>query len=206
MDQALAAWLSTQTGSARRAVLSLGPAALRRAIRLYYGRARSEPVSRAAASRHAREIVDAWSVVLGHLARAYPEVYLAEFDAGQVEIRSGSPTLEIRILAGLDLPAAAAVLRRYARHDDWLVRYHVVVGLASRTDAASIDVVNAAVSDAERAVRDEAARWVQRRDPRAAGLLYQQLLADSGLSPARRAELVRRLATARRLASGDTAR
>jgi hypothetical protein len=50
-------------------------------------------------------------------------------------------------------------------------------------------------------IRDEAARWVQRRDPEAAGALYQRILNDSGLPPGLRPELVRRLGTAKRLAT-----
>jgi HEAT repeat protein len=114
---------------------------------------------------------------------------------------AASPHYPICILGGIDLPAAAALLCQHSTHPDWLVRYHVVCGLGRRTDRASVEVVEAAVTDPERMIRDEAARWVQRRDPEAAGVLYQRLLDDPGLPAGLRPELARRMSTAKRLAT-----
>ncbi len=208
IDQAIAdhlgqAWRPGADPALDRLV-SLGPRALRRAVQLYY----TGPITRLSpivagvlTSGHSREILDLWAVMLGRLAHTYPEAYLAEIDAGRVRIPPALPTLEIVILGAMDLPAAAALLCTYRAHPEWLVRYHVIGGLGRRTDPASVDAVNAAVTDPERMVRDEAARWVQRRDPDAARVLYRQLLDDPGLAPALRAELSRRLGTAQRLAT-----
>jgi hypothetical protein len=201
IDQAIADWLREETDSAGRRLVALGQAALLRAVEIYYGGSVCQVVAEVYGSRHARELVDAWAVALATLAQAYPEVYLAEINAGRIPMSAAEPTTEVSILGGIDLPAAATLLCKHRTHPDWLVRYHVVRGLGRRTDRASVEAVEQAVTDPERMIRNEAARWVQRRDPDAARVLYQRLLNDPGLPPGLRPELVRRLGTAKRLAT-----
>jgi HEAT repeats len=198
IDAALGAWLRDEDERAWQLVVGHGPAALRRAVSLYYGPSRSEVVAAAQRSRPDRELVDAWAVLFGRLAEAFPTGYLAELAAGRIRLGDW-PTLEVVILGSLPGPDAVAALLPYGAHTDWLVRYHVVRGLGWRTDPAAVDAVAAAVSDPHQSVRDEAARWVQRRSPRAAVALYQELLADPAQPAQRQEELRTRLATARRV-------
>lgn len=180
---------------------ALGPPALRRAVELFYGTTASEQppsVAAVAHARHPREIVDAWSALFGALARTFPDAYLTEITSGRLVVPERLATMEIGILGRIDLPAAAAELHRHSAHEDWLVRLHVVRGLAHRDDARSIGVIDAAVVDDEQLVRDEAARALHARDPEAAVGLYERLAQEV---PLHRDELRRRLRTARRLAT-----
>jgi HEAT repeat protein len=156
IDAAIAEMLRHESHQAAAALVAFGPDALRRVVALFYGSARSATVAGAQHGRGGRELVDAWSVTVGEVARAQPEAFLDEIRAGRVRVGS---TLEIVILGGIDLPEAAELLRAHARDEDWLTRYHVVRGLGRRTDPASVDTVRAARADPDRMVRDEAARW-----------------------------------------------
>lgn len=200
LDQAIADWLLHQTQQAMHRLVELGPAVLRRAVEIYYGGTVPDVVRQAQASRPARTVVDAWAMMLGGLGQIHPQLYLGEIEDGRVHM-GGSPTLEIVTLGSIDLPRAAELLRRYRAHPDWLVRLHVVTGLGRRPDRESNEAVEAAITDVEQEIRDEAARWLQRRDPDRARALYQHVLADSGLPPALRAELTKRVSVAKRLAT-----
>src|SRR2546430_10939140 len=105
IDQAIANWLYEETDSAGRTLIALGPSGLLRAVEVYYGGSVSDVIAQAHRSRHARELIDAWAVMLAALVQAYPEVYLAEIDAGRIPLSGPSPTTEICILGGIDLPA-----------------------------------------------------------------------------------------------------
>jgi hypothetical protein len=200
VDEAIAQWLRDESPAAWTRVLRTGPEALLRAVELFYTRTSSPVVHAAAQQRHDRELVDAWAVLLGGLAHEHPEVYLAELAAGRIQ-PAATPLLETAILARIEQPAAVPWLLRFREHPDPYVRRVVVAGLAGHADPAARSTVEDGVMDADRMVRDEAAQWVQRRDPEAAAALYQRLLGNPALDPELRDELTQRLATARRLAT-----
>jgi hypothetical protein len=155
---------------------------------------------RLCATHTATATTESWSTpgrtLLAALAQAFPEAYLDEIDARRL-----NASQEIATISQLDHPRAAALLRRHSTNRDWLVRYHAVAGLGRHTDPESARALEGALVDVEQMIRDEAARWVQRRDPRRAWLVYEQLLQHKHLAPELRQELERRLITAKRLAA-----
>lgn len=213
VDVAIAEFLRTASLAgdtrARPDLLRHGATALHRAIGLYYDGDVSvcEVVADASEGRHPREVVDAWARLFGVLARAFPETYLDGITHGRVRVFEGQASMEIHLLGTLDHPDAAAVLRRYSTHADRLVRLQAVTALRGFDDAASVRVVEAAVTDDEPQVRAEASRTLRRRDPVAAAALRERLLAetpDSPLAVQHRRELAtaRRSATRRRTRTG----
>lgn len=91
VDAVVAAWLRHERPHSLRTLVALGPPALRRVIQLYHGGTRSAVVDEAQRHRHARELVDAWAVVVGTLARAHPRAYLDEIGAGRVPVEPTGP-------------------------------------------------------------------------------------------------------------------
>jgi hypothetical protein len=200
VDGAVAAFLHSEDVSAVRQLVAAGPYTLARTVEIY-GLPPRDPrfpqvVRDAYRNRHDRELVDAWATLLAALAQAFPEAYLDEIDARRL-----NASQEIATISQLDHPRAAALLRRHSTNRDWLVRYHAVAGLGRHTDPESARALEGALVDVEQMIRDEAARWVQRRDPRRAWLVYEQLLQHKHLAPELRQELERRLITAKRLAA-----
>ena len=200
IDSAVAAFLHSEDVSALRRLVAAGASALARTVQLYRlppGDPRFPQVVRDAyRNRHDRELVDAWAVLLGALAQAFPEAYLDEIDARRLSARR-----EIATIGLLDHPRAAVLLRRHSTNRDWLVRYHAVAGLGRQTDPESARALEEALVDVEPMIRDEAARLIQRGDPRRAWVAYERLLHHRHLAPELRQELERRLITAKRLAA-----
>ncbi|WP_406053690.1 HEAT repeat domain-containing protein [Streptomyces sp. NBC_01077] len=199
-DQAIARWLAHETTDSMRRLAELGPKALRRAIHIYYEGAASETITLALRSREDRPIVDAWATLLAELATTFPAVYLEEFEAGRVRLGS-SPTLEVMILDSIHLPQVTALLAPFVKHSDQQTRARAVGGLGRRSDLASLQALATAVTDEEESIRREAARWLERRDPRRAHSLYLSLLEDPAVPLKVRAELVKRTPIAKRLSA-----
>ena len=141
-------------------LVALGPPALRRAVEIWYHVPRgdqTEALTDAQASRHPREIIDAWARLFAELARAYPDAYVHEIAAGRLTIPRDHATMEMAVLGLLENAGAAAVLRTHAGHPNWLVRLQVVRGLARRTDPDSRRTLATFLEDEQQMVRSEAA-------------------------------------------------
>lgn len=184
-----------ETSMAR--LVARGPAALYRVNQVYFGRRRDrdyvdfrEPPDLDLADR---EQLDLWAQMRFELARSYPQTYLREIEAKRIRLgRWSDPTDELVTLGHLDDPRAAALLRRYVRHRNWLARLHAVRGLAWRDDPESVAAVETALDD-EPIVRVEAVAGVARRDVERARALYRALLDHPRLTPLLRQEVTTRI-------------
>ena len=155
VDAAIGACLLA-AGSSRslKNLAALGPNALVRWVEVFtgHGPAFARPTGIRLAGR---EEVDVWSVMLGELARAYPDAFLDAVEDGRL---SHQDTLTVVCLGWIDDPRATDLLATASTARDWLVRYHAVRGLAGRADERAQAALAHALDDPEEMIRTEAAR------------------------------------------------
>jgi HEAT repeat protein len=188
VDKALIALFEGKRGAEER-LAAYGPEAFHRVMKLINSRPVDFPERlREQIVRLGRASIDIWSSAIAAVAWANPRLYVDQLGA-----QPG--TLDMVILARIEDPRVVAILRRALDCDDWLIRYHAVLGLAARPEPEARQHLRAGLGDVEEMIRREAARALIRKRRR--GPISRQGTGREGDDVRRRRRRTERSARAR---------